>query len=186
MADTKPGSPPDRDLLIAMARGDAEALRTLNARYGQMLAALAKRFVNNESDAEEIVADVLWQAWRSAGSFDPSRGSVSVWLITLARSRAIDRLRAIRARERPPGAEPDADPVSDPAVELDQAERARIVRGALATLDPNERIALELAYFSDLSQSEVAAKLGIPLGTAKTRIRGAMVKLRQALSRRHE
>lgn len=107
-------------------------------------------------------------------------------LVMLARSRAIDRLRANRARKPPSGEQPASEPVPDPAVELHQAERARIVRNALAGLDSNERAALQLAYFSDLSQSEVAEKLGIPLGTVKTRMRSAMMKLREALSGRHE
>jgi RNA polymerase sigma-70 factor (ECF subfamily) len=178
--------PADRDLIVAMAAGDSEALRSLNARYGRMLAALARRFLSNESDAEEVVADVLWQAWRDAKTFDATRGSVSVWLVTLARSRAIDRLRANRARKAPPGEQPASEPVPDPAVELHQVQRARIVRTALAGLEDNERAALQLAYFSDLSQSEVAEKLGIPLGTVKTRMRSAMMKLRETLSGRHE
>jgi RNA polymerase sigma-70 factor (ECF subfamily) len=178
--------PADRDLVVAMAAGNSEALRSLNARYGRMLAALARRFLNNESDAEEVVADVLWQAWRDAKTFDSTRGSVSVWLVTLARSRAIDRLRANRARKSPPGEPPVSDPGPDPAVDLHRVERAHIVRRALAGLEYNERAALQVAYFSDLSQSEVAEKLGIPLGTVKTRIRSAMIKLRETLSGRHE
>ena len=105
---------------------------------------------------------------------------------TLARSRAIDRLRANRARKAPPGEQPASEPVPDPAVELHQVQRARIVRTALAGLDTNERAALQLAYFSDLSQSEVAEKLGIPLGTVKTRMRSALMKLRETLSGRRE
>src|SRR5579863_806609 len=150
--------PADRDLVVAMAAGNSEALRSLSARYGRMLAGLARRFLSNESDAEEVVADVLWQAWREAKAFDAARGSVSVWLVTLARSRAIDRLRALRARKAPLGEQPASEPAPDPATELDQAHRARIVRAALDGLDANERVALEMAYFSDLSQSEVAAK----------------------------
>jgi RNA polymerase sigma-70 factor (ECF subfamily) len=133
-----------------------------------------------------VVADVLWQAWRGAKTFDPARGSVSVWLVTLARSRAIDRLRALRARKPPLEGQPASESAPDPAMELHQVERARIVRTALASLDSNERSALQLAYFSDLSQSEVAEKLGIPLGTVKTRTRSAMIKLREALAGRHE
>lgn len=186
MADTQQAMPADRDLIAAMAAGDSEALRSLNVRYGRMLAALARRFLGNESDAEEVVADVLWQAWRDAKTFDPARGSVSVWLVTLARSRAIDRLRVNRARKPPPTEQPASEPVPDPAVELHQVQRARIVRAALAGLEANERAALQLAYFSDLSQSEIAEKLGIPLGTVKTRMRNAMMKLRETLSERRE
>ncbi len=186
MADAKQPKPADRDLVAAMAAGQSEALRILNARYGRAFAALLRRFLNDKSDIEEVVADVLWQAWRDAGTFDAARGSVSVWLITLARSRAIDRLRANRARKPPVEEQPAPESPPDPSIEIDQAQRARIVRAALAALDSNERAALELAYFSDLSQSEVADKLGIPLGTVKTRIRSAMIKLRDALSERRQ
>ena len=186
MTDPAQAMPTDRDLVVAMAAGDSEALRRLNTRYGRMLAALARRFLSNESDAEEVVADVLWQVWRDAKGFDAERGSASVWLVTLTRSRAIDRLRANRARKAPLGEMPAAEPVPDPAANFDQVQRARIVRAALAGLDSNERTTLELAYFSDLSQSEVAEKLGIPLGTVKTRMRSAIIKLREALSGRHE
>jgi RNA polymerase sigma-70 factor (ECF subfamily) len=186
VADAQQAMPADRDLILAMAAGDSEALHSLSARYGRMLSALARRFLSDESDAEEVVADVLWQAWRDAKTFDAARGSVSVWLVTLARSRAIDRLRANRARKPPPGEQPGLEPVPDPAVDLHQVQRARLVRTALAGLDSNERAALQLAYFSDLSQSEVAEKLGIPLGTVKTRMRSALMKLRETLSGRRE
>lgn len=182
MADGKQPTPADHDLVAAMAAGDAEALRTLNVRYGRALARLVRRFLNDQSDIEEVVADVLWQVWRDAKTFEPSRGSVSAWLVTLTRSRAIDRLRALRTRQPPLEKQPDTESVPDPAIEVDQAKRARIVRAALAKLDANERAALEMTYFADFSQSEVATKLGIPLGTVKTRIRSAMMKLREALA----
>ena len=174
----------DREIVAAMAAGDTEALRAINSRYGGMLSALAWRVLRDEADAEEVVADTLWQAWREAGNFDASRGSVSVWLITLARSRAIDRIRAKKAR-RPAASDPPAIETSpDPADHISGAERARFVRGAMGELDAGERSALELAYFSDLSQSEIAEKLAIPLGTVKTRIRAGMLKLRKALTLR--
>lgn len=165
-----------------MVRGDADALRALNARYGRMLVALARRIVGNDSDAEEVAADVLWQAWRGAASFDSSRGSVSVWLVTLGRSRAIDRLRAARARSRTPEPDQAEFTTPDPGADIDEAQRAAIVRSTLTQLEDNEKTALEMAYYSDLSQSEIAEKLGIPLGTVKTRIRSAMIKMRKALS----
>jgi len=171
----------DRDLVAAVAEGSIEALRELSSRYGRMLTALAMRFLGSESDAEEVASDVLWQVWREARLFDASRGSVMAWLVMLGRSRSIDRLRAIKARSA--SAEPQIPvcPAADPASEVDRAERARMVRAALMNIDAQERMALELAYFSDLSHSEIAKKLGIPLGTAKTRIRSAMIKLREAL-----
>src|SRR5215472_4282952 len=182
VSSAKPGQASDRDLVVAVAGGRVEALRELNSRYGRMLTALAMRFLRNQSDAEEVASDLLWQVWREARLFDSNRGSVATWLITLTRSRSIDRVRLIRVRVGPPERQADAEPVPDPASEVDQAERARIVRSLLMEIDPQERTALELAYFSELSHSQIADKLGIPIGTAKTRIRSAMIKLRKALS----
>jgi RNA polymerase sigma-70 factor (ECF subfamily) len=133
----------DRELVAAMALGDADALRALSSRYARMLAALAYRFVNDESDAEEIAADALWQAWREAALFDATRSSVSAWLVMLGRS----------------------------------------LKKAVGELGPNERQLLELAYFSDMSQAEIAQKVGVPLGTVKTRMRTALIKLRDGLKR---
>ncbi len=182
MADVSKPEPSDPQLVAAMAAGDARALQALSLRYTRILTALVLRFSNDEADVEEIVADVLWQAWSDARSYDAARGSVGAWLVTLARSRAIDRLRAKKARQARPGNELPDEPAIDPAAALDTAQRAKIVRTAVAALESDERAALELAYFSDLSQSQIAQRLGIPLGTVKTRIRCAMIKLRQALS----
>jgi RNA polymerase sigma-70 factor, ECF subfamily len=172
----------DRALLAAMIVGDAEALRDLSARYGRRLAMFANRFLGDLADAEEVAADVLWQAWREAGSFDPARASVAAWLTMIARSRSLDRLRARKARPVLAGQISEPVASSDPAAELDQAERGRIVRQEIARLDANERAVLELAYFSDLSQSEIARRLAMPLGTVKTRIRNAMIRLREVLA----
>jgi RNA polymerase sigma-70 factor (ECF subfamily) len=175
---------PDAALVAAMAEGEAQALRELSARYGASLLALVFRFLADQADAEEVVADVLWQAWREAALYDPARGSVAAWLVAMARSRAIDRLRAIRARRPVPGVrEPDPQPAPDPSEELHGAERGRIVRQALEALEPKQRELLTLAYFSDLSQSEIAAQLNLPLGTVKTRMRAALFKLREMLGK---
>jgi RNA polymerase sigma-70 factor, ECF subfamily len=178
----KPRETSDHDLVVAVAGRSVDALRELGCRYGRMLTALAMRFLGNESDAEEVASDILWQVWREAGLFDPTRGSVASWLVTLARSRSIDRLRALKARSGSPAHQVTSEPVPDPAFQIDQAERTSIVRSTLMEIDPPERAALELAYFSDLSHREIAEKLGIPIGTVKTRIRSAMIKLRRALS----
>ncbi len=176
----------DHELVAAMAAGDAEALRALNARYARMLASLAYRFLGDDSDAEEVAADVLWQAWREAALYDRAKGSVAAWLIMVARSRAIDRLRARQARRAPQRPEPLPPPAADPGADFDLAERAKMVKSAVSELEPRERELLELAYFSDLSHSEIAERSGIPLGTVKTRIRSAMVNLREALKRRQQ
>jgi RNA polymerase sigma-70 factor (ECF subfamily) len=170
----------DCDLMIAMARGDNEALRMLTSRYSRLLTAFAWRIIGDQLDAQEVAADVLWQAWCESGAFVPQRGAVLTWLMTLTRNRAIDRLRANRVRERP--YELSLNGVPDPSAEVDLTERARIVHEAMAGLRCDERMVLQLAYFADLSHQQIADELDIPLGTVKTRIRMAMIKLYQLLT----
>jgi len=165
----------------AMAGGDSDALAVLITRYSGMLIAHAWRVLRDQSDAQEVAADVLWQVWCDSSSFTPQRGAVATWLITLVRNRAIDRLRGKRTRQALDG-DAVADCAPDPAAEIDQAQRARLVRTAIASLATTERAVLELAYFSDLSHAEIARQLRIPLGTVKTRMRGAITKLRQTLA----
>ena len=175
----------DEAVVRAVAGGDREAaLHILNQRYGHALAAVAERILGDRADAEEVAADVLWQVWRQAGNFDRTRGSVGAWLMMIVRSRAIDRLRArnacVAARDQID--DPVAfSSVSDPVVDLYSVERRRAVAAALATLHENEKSVLELAYFSDLSQSTIAERMGLPLGTVKSRIRSALLKLREGL-----
>ena len=174
----------DTELVTAMARGEDDALRLLSARYARMLTALAFRFVKDEADSEEIAADVLWQAWRESAMFDPAKSSVAAWLVMLGRSRAIDRFRALKSRRAPTNHDqPQPEPVHDALTDLEAAERSIIVKSAVADLDPRERQLLELAYFSDLSQTEIAEKVQVPLGTVKTRTRSALLKLRDSLRR---
>lgn len=174
--------PPDMVLVEEMAAGNTEALHKLSQRYGRALLLVAERILRNEADAEEITTDVLWQAWRQASSFDSARGSVNGWLMVLARSRAIDRLRTSNARRIALADSFVGEPEPDPMFGIYSIERRKIVKAAVAALQENERTLLELAYFSDLPQSEIAIQLGIPLGTIKTRMRGALIKLRAALA----
>jgi RNA polymerase sigma-70 factor (ECF subfamily) len=173
----------DEGLVSAMAAGDQDALATLNQRYGRALSAVAARILRDEADAEEVAADVLWQLWREAARFDRGRGSVGAWIMMTVRSRAIDRLRARKAREPRAGdpAEPAAAVTNDPSNEIHSAERRSKVEGALATLNDGERDLLRLAYFSDLSQSEIAERTSIPLGTVKSRMRAGLIRLRDTL-----
>src|SRR5260370_25181532 len=113
----------DIELVAAMACGEHDALRALNGRYGHAIAMVAERILSNQADAEEVAADVLWQAWREASRFDRSRGSVGAWLMMLARSRAIDRLRSRRAREIPSEAVAELGAIDDPSDEIRSAER---------------------------------------------------------------
>ncbi len=164
-----------------MATGDQDALATLNLRYGRALSAVADRILRDKADAEEVAADVLWQLWREASRFDRNRGSVGAWIMMTARSRAIDRLRARKAREHRGGDPVEPARADDPSNEIHSAERRRKVEVALATLNDGERDLLRLAYFSDLSQSEIAERTSLPLGTVKSRMRSGLIRLRDAL-----
>lgn len=181
---------PDRELVTRVADGDATALRALYDRYAKTLYTVAYRILADGADADDVVVEAFTQAWRQASRFDPSRGSVAVWLSMIARSRALDLTRARRLRERvrdgaardTPGTSPTMGTVqSGPDIAVEHEERQRHVKEALAALSQHQRTAIELAYFEGLSQSEIAARLGEPLGTVKTRIRSGMQKLRDAL-----
>jgi RNA polymerase sigma-70 factor (ECF subfamily) len=181
----------DRALVTRMAAGDEAALARLYDRFGTLAYSLALRVLGEAADAEEAVSDAFVQAWNSASSFDAARGSVSAWIAMIARTRALDRLRA-RSRR---GAATEkaatldeaglAAAVSEPGPAPDAAAetadtRARI-NAALAELPEPQRRALMLAYFDGLSHSEIAQALDQPLGTVKTRIRAGLDKLRTAL-----
>jgi RNA polymerase sigma-70 factor, ECF subfamily len=188
---TLPNVPvPDSQLVGRMAAGEDAALGDLYDRYGKMVYALALAIVREPADAEEVVVDAFGQAWRQAGSFDATRGSVAAWLATIARSRALDTIRArgrrVRAHERAAllSDEGLAAPITaagDPARGVERTETRRLVSQALAALPGPQRTAIELAYFEGLSQSEIAERLAEPLGTVKTRIRSGMEKLRGLL-----
>lgn len=192
MADSvhPPAAPPDRDLIAAAAGGDERAVGSLYDRYGGVLFAVAYRIVGQRADAEEVVIEVFAQAWRDAHRFEPNRGSVAGWLTMIARSRALDMVRARTRRDRitasaaadRPGESPGmSDWRPDALTALDDSERRTRVREALDTLSPPQRQAIELAYFEGLSQSEIAERLKEPLGTVKTRVRLGMQKLREYL-----
>ena len=175
-------------LLPAVAHGDLDAFERLYDRHSSTLYALLLRILANPDDAQEVLQETFVKAWTSAKMFDSVRGSDVAWLISIARSRGIDRLRSRRVRgdrEDEAGREVSAGPGfietrtgADDAIE---SEKRTAVRGALAELPEPQRLALALAYFHGLSQSEIAAKLGEPLGTIKTRIQLGMKKLRERL-----
>ena len=178
----------DWQLIVAVADGSPDALGRLYDRYGAIVYALARRIVSRLEDAEEVVQDVFAQVWRQADQYRTDRASVAGWIIMLARTRAIDRLRARRARpDEDRGVEPgEAVPVPAVGPSPEQAalsaDDAKRVRQALAALPDNQRSLLELAYDEGLTHTEIATKTGMPLGTVKTRIRAGMDALRGALT----
>lgn len=181
-------SVPTAALLPAVARGDVSAFEALYDRHASTIYALLLRILCNADDAQEVLQETFVKAWTSAKMFDAVRGSEVAWLISIARSRGIDRLRSRKIRvEREDeagreiavrGAFVDRNTGADHAI---QSEERVAVRGALAELPAAQRVALELAYFEGLSQSEIAERLNEPLGTIKTRMQLGMKKLRERL-----
>ena len=168
-----------------MALGDSSAVAELYDRHARALYSLALRMLSDAADAEDVVQDVFTQAWRQAGRYDPARDPVIAWLLVITRARALDRLRARRSRIAPAPLEVvTIDPVDPgPGQELQAIgnEEAARLRQALEALPEGQREAIELAYYRGLSQSDIAEKLQQPLGTVKTRMRTALLKLREAL-----
>ena len=174
-------------LMAQVAEGNENALTDLYDSTSRVVYGLILRILGNASSAEEVTLDVYLQVWRTAQSYDSGRGTVSSWLVTLARSRAIDALRSRQVRsamfEQP--LEEILEPRDlrrDPEqLSIEQAQ-AHMVSNLLAELPVDQRQAIKLAYFSGLSHSEIAARSGLPLGTVKTRIRLGMLRLRELLA----
>ena len=180
----------DAALVREVAGGDERAFASLYDRYSSILFGLLIRILHSRTEAEDVLQEVFLQVWQQARSFDPARGRAFTWLATLARSRAIDRLRAVDSRERAAqrSAE-DGQPVAAEGQgcaeeEAIRAERAEAVRAALAELPEEQRQVLVLAYLDGMSQSEIAAAKNQPLGTVKTRTRTGLKRLSEALRSR--
>lgn len=175
------------DLAAALAAGDERALADLYDAHAAAVYSLALRITRNPADAQDVTQDVFVQAWRSASRFDASRGNLAAWLLMMARTRALDRLRRERRRPADLTGPDDFDRIPDalPGVDLVAAtkQEADRARAALASLPAEQREVVELAYFEGLTHSEIAARTSQPLGTVKTRIRSAMQELRATLQR---
>ena len=171
----------------AVAARDEAALAQLYDRYRLILFGVLIRILNSREEAEDVLQEVFLQVWRRAGDFDANRGKPFTWLVTLARSRGIDRLRALASRDRAvsmAGAGEASDDVSDAVTDAIRSEQRGVVNSALSQLPEEQKRPLMLAYFDGLTQSEIATQLGAPLGTVKTRMRSGMIKLRELLSAR--
>jgi RNA polymerase sigma-70 factor, ECF subfamily len=192
---TDPSAPPSRlgpdserdpALVRRMTFGDEAALGELYDRWSGLVHSVVMRITRDPDDAAEVVEEAFWQAWRQADRFEAGRGGVGAWLTTIARSRALDRVRARgRIREETVEVMPEpaasGDPSLDPSAAAEIDERRRLVLAAVSRLPADQRQTVEMAYFGGLSQSEIAETLGQPLGTVKTRARLALQKLREAL-----
>jgi RNA polymerase sigma-70 factor, ECF subfamily len=181
----------DVALIRRMVEADETALGALYDRWARSLYSLVLHLLRDPDEAEDVVEETFWQAWRKADSYEPARGAVSTWLLTIGRRKALDRLRAKkRHREDPIGNDRTfadiASPSPDPSQDVEGSELREHVRAALRELPAEQREVLELGYFNGLSQTEIADATGQPLGTVKTRMRLAMQKLREPLSMHRE
>lgn len=173
-------------LMDGIAQGDQDAFASFYDQTHRLVFSLALRVLHDRGLAEEVTSDVFMQVWRQAANFETMRGTPLSWLMTIARTRSIDRLRAssyLRQENEP------LDTITQQAAAIENpekaslyAERQTIVREALRQLTPEQRLLIEAAYFEGLSQSELAKKFALPLGTVKTRVRAGMIVLKKHLS----
>jgi RNA polymerase sigma-70 factor, ECF subfamily len=172
----------DSELIRRMAAKDAQALDAFYERYKRPAFSLVYRIIRNCEDAEDVLVDVFWQAWQQANRYDASRGKPLAWLLTIARTRAIDAVRShasrrtenLEDRAETPAPKPETDPFV-------QADTREAVQEALRTLPEQQLLPLEMAYYQGMSHTEIASDLGQPLGTIKDRIRNGMMHLRKRL-----
>lgn len=189
-----PSTPAEKDplheCLIGISKRDQRALSRFYGATVSQVTAVARRFLWTKEDAEEIVGDVYFCVWGNPRAYDPARGAVRTWLSGMARNRAIDRLRRrhhVSLDDERCGEIFDslASPEVGPDAQLAQAQESRAARWALSTLSPRRRRLFDLAFYEDLSHSEIAAALDIPLGTVKSQLRRALIALRITMARRY-
>jgi RNA polymerase sigma-70 factor, ECF subfamily len=174
----------DEILMRRLADAEPEALRKLYRKYGSLAYGIALRIVGDEALAEDIALDVFMSAWQASSSYSPDRGAAATWLGRIARNRAIDALRKVKSRgalARDDWADIEDRKGLDPEAEASRASCADEVRAGVAELPEAQRIALSLAFFRGRTHAEIAAALALPLGTVKSRIRDAMLALREKL-----
>ena len=177
----------DIELLRRIGAGDRASFEQIYERFSGVLFSAAYRVLNNQEAAEDVVQDVFVQIWEKAPLYDPQRGKPLTWAVTLTRNKAIDRLRSVQRRHRlHDDAEKEAATFEqfDDRNSLDAVngvERAQLVRKAIGKLSREQRESIELAFFSGLTQTEIADRLNEPLGTIKARIRRGMMRLRDVI-----
>lgn len=176
----------DVELLRRIAGGDRPAFSDFYDQYSGLLFSIAVKVLNDSKEAEDVLQEVFVQIWNKADAYDPRLGKPVSWAVTLARNKAIDRIRSFQRRSRlldQAAIEADASPVESPSANesLHGRENAEMIRSVVAALPPDQRRAIELAFFSGLTQDEIATTLQQPLGTIKARIRRGMLKLREKL-----
>lgn len=176
----------DESVVRRLKAGHPSGLEALYDRYASMVFSQALRILRDAQEAEDVTQEVFTRAWVQAARFDPARGAVGAWLMIIARTRALDRLRRIKVRGGTAAGPAALSDLPDPAPSAESqaasAEQVRAAREALATLPPEMRVVLELAYFEGLTQAEIADRTGVPLGTVKTRIRTGLLRLRDAVA----
>lgn len=181
----KSGASSDAALVHLLLQKDVNAFEKLYDKYSRVVYSLVLRIVQQAGPAEEVVQDVFLQVWRNSAQYDANRGPFFPWLITLARNRALDSLRLKSERQR--RLENQTDELFSVVVapqyekELDEKRRAERVRSLVGGLKPEQKRAIELAYFQGLSHSEIAAELKEPLGTVKSWIRNGLMRLKEGL-----
>jgi RNA polymerase sigma-70 factor (ECF subfamily) len=175
------------DLLARIAKRERRAFEELYTRYANILYATAMKFLKQDADAQDVVQDVFIQIWDKANLYDPAKGKPLTWALTLTRNRSIDRIRAIQRRSRLRD-DFEKETVMDESAGLrealsgvDASEKGQILRDAVGQLSAEQRRVIELAFFRGLTQSEIAEKLGEPLGTIKARARRGLMKLKDIL-----
>jgi RNA polymerase sigma-70 factor (ECF subfamily) len=178
----------DLTLLQATARGDKQAFALLYDRFSRPVYGLTLRIVRSRAEAEEILQEAFWQVWKQARRFQQDLGTPFTWVVTIARRKAIDRLRANsrhlqRIQEAQATRATDVGEAPTGAENAEAGDTVDTVRQALALLRPEERRAIELAFFDGLTHTEIAEALDLPIGTVKARIRRGMTKLQRPLAR---
>jgi len=179
LSDTEKTSSSDAELVSRLRSGDQNAMGALYDRYSSIVYAVALRVLADTGTAEDVLQEVFMQIWRNPSRFDANRGSLAAWLAVIARNRAIDALRKRRYESDIEDVVVSVEP--DLASEADRSRVAKNIRDVLNGMHPAQRQALEMAFFEGLTHTEIAAKIGEPLGTIKTRIRAGLLALRKAL-----